>query len=221
MKIKQAYDKWATSYDADRNLTRDLDAIVIKKALRGLRPRSALELGCGTGKNTGYLGRISDSVLALDFSEGMIAQARSKVHAIHVVFRLADLTKPWPSVSLRTDLAVCNLVLEHIKDLDFVFSEARRTLRFGGMFFVSELHPFRQYQGKQANFQSERGAVRVPAYAHNISDFMSAADKAGFSLVKLDEWWHTKDEGKLPRLVSFLFRKPLRPNHRIERPAAR
>jgi ubiquinone/menaquinone biosynthesis C-methylase UbiE len=209
MKIRQAYDAWAKTYDQDRNLTRDLDALVVKKVLSGLRPKAALELGCGTGKNTLLLARISRKVRALDFSSGMIAQAKEKVSADHVAFTPADISKRWPVESSSMDLAVCNLVLEHIEDLDFVFREARRALRPGGRFFVCELHPYRQYEGKAATFQNGQGVVKVAAFAHNISDFIAAADGAGLSLARIDEWWHKQDEGKPPRLASFLFRKPL------------
>lgn len=193
MRVHQAYDEWASTYDSDRNLTRDLDALVIRKTLSRLRPGSALELGCGTGKNSVFLARISKELHALDFSEGMIAQAKVRVRGPHVSFALADLSKRWPRRERSADLLVCNLVLEHIEELRHIFAEAHRVMRPGAMFFVSELHPFRQYQGKQANFQGRQGAVRVPAFVHNISEFLNAAEEVGFALVKLDEWWHKED----------------------------
>jgi ubiquinone/menaquinone biosynthesis C-methylase UbiE len=217
MKISEAYDRWAQTYDSDPNLTRDLDAMITRKSLRGLRPRSTMELGCGTGKNTAYLARISDSVLAVDVSQKMIAQARVKVRAGHVVFGLADLSRPWSRDPLQTDLLVCNLVLEHISDLPFIFSEAFRVLRYGGLFFVSELHPSRQYQGKQATFQRNGRKVRIPSSVHNVSDFTESARHAGFALLHLKEWWHKNDQGKPPRLLSMLFQKPLRPNEALQR----
>lgn len=51
------------------------------------------------------------------------------------------------------NLVICNLVLEHIENLSFIFSEASRVLIPDGHFFVCELHSFRQHQGTQANFQ--------------------------------------------------------------------
>lgn len=217
MKVHQAYNEWASTYDIDRNLTRDLDARVIRKTLSKVRPSSVLELGCGTGKNSVFLARISKKLHALDFSEGMIAQAKVKVRGAHVSFSLADLSRRWPSREGSRDLVVCNLVLEHIKGVRHIFTEAHRVLRSGGIFFVSELHPFRQYQGKQANFRGRQGAVRVPAYVHNISEFLNVAEEVGFTLVKLDEWWHKEDVGKHPRLLSILFRKTIR-HHKALQP---
>jgi malonyl-CoA O-methyltransferase len=166
-----------------------------------------LETGCGTGKNTTFYTQIGAKVQALDFSEGMIARAREKVTADNVIFSVADLTKKWPCDSGTVDLVVCNLVLEHIEDLDSIFAEAKRVLVPGGKFFISELHPFKQYGGSQARFQQSGETTQVTAYVHHISEFMGAALGQGFRLLELKEWWHEEDEGKPPRLVTFVFGK--------------
>ena len=105
------------------------------------------------------------------------------------------------------ELVVCNLVLEHIRDLDFIFGQAARVLKPGGRFFVCELHPFRQYLGTQANFQGRHGTIQVPAYIHHLSDFSGAAERQRLKLVGVDEWWHEEDRGQPPRLISMMFEK--------------
>ncbi len=169
MNTREAYTLWSATYDADRNLTRDLDQVVTKACLADLRYKSILEIGCGTGKNTPLLAQIGENVCALDFSEGMIDQAIAKLRFDHVNFVVADITQPWPCEERPFDLIVCNLVLEHIRDLSFIFSEARRVLVDAGRMFISELHPFRQYQGTQANFQRGAESVLIPAFVHHIS----------------------------------------------------
>src|SRR5215207_3632949 len=129
MNIQKAYDEWSDSYDADSNLTRDLDQQVTRETLSGLHFNSILEIGCGTGKNTVFLAQIGDSVHALDFSQGMIEKAREKVRAPNVRFLMADISRRWPGNDGEFDLVVCNLVLEHIRDLAFIFSEAARVLQ--------------------------------------------------------------------------------------------
>src|SRR5688572_12830709 len=128
MNIQKAYNEWSQTYDTDRNLTRDLDEQVMREALVNLRFQSILEIGCGTGKNTAFLTQIGERVHALDFSEGMIEKAREKVKAEHVRFSIADLTQKWPCEDESYELIVCNLVLEHIEDLLFIFSESSRVL---------------------------------------------------------------------------------------------
>ena len=207
MNVQKAYDLWSANYDADRNLTRDLDRVVTEKTLAGLRINSVLEIGCGTGKNTPLLARIGERVTAVDFSAGMIAKAKSKVPAQNVVFQEADITQPWSFANASQDLITCNLILEHIANLDFVFAEASRSLVLGGSLFISELHPFKQYLGSQAQFQQGEAVTLILAFTHHTSDFLDAAQNNGLALVQLREWWHEEDENMPPRLISFLFKK--------------
>lgn len=207
MSIQKAYDQWSVIYDANENFTRDLDQVITEKILSGQRFRSVLEIGCGTGKNTQLLAQISQQVYAIDFSKGMMTKARKQVQAENVSFCLADVTKIWAIDKQTIDLVVCNLVLEHIMDLEFIFSEVTRVLTKEGKLFISELHPFKQYQGKQANFVQENERIDVQAYLHHISDYLKAADVNGLKILRIDEWWHESDKGKSPRLVSFMFEK--------------
>lgn len=205
--IQAAYTQWAATYDTDRNLTRDLDEAVTRATLGGRHYRSIVELGCGTGKNTRLLAGIGDRVHALDFSEGMLAQARAKQPGANVTFSAADLTQPWPCADQSADLIACNLVLEHIADLGFIFAEAARTLARPGHFFICELHPFKQYLGSKAVFQRDQERIELPAFVHHIADFLDAAAGAGFTLTHLKEWWHDDDQNAPPRVVSFMFTK--------------
>ena len=207
MTIQDAYTDWSATYDSDRNLTRDLDRHVARQQLAKLRCKSILELGCGTGKNTPLLASIGEQVQALDFSAGMIEKARAKVTAPNVTFESADITKRWPSQDESFDLIVCNLVLEHVEDLNFIFAEASRVLVEGGRFFICELHPFRQYLGTQARFQRADDTKHIAAFTHHVTDFTNAALANGLMLTEVKEWWHEEDEGKAPRLISFLFQK--------------
>ncbi|HEX4342367.1 MAG TPA: class I SAM-dependent methyltransferase [Verrucomicrobiae bacterium] len=207
MSIQSAYNNWSQTYDADENATRDLDQTVLQRVFGQARFKSIIEAGCGTGKNTEFLSGIGD-VHALDFSSGMIAKAKEKLaHHTNLTFSQADLTQQWPCPDHSADLVTCNLVLEHVKDLVPVFVEAARVLAKGGQFFVSELHPFRQYQGTVANFKRGEETTRIDAHIHHLSDFPKSADATGFKLKSLQEWWHEKDAGKPPRLVTFLFER--------------
>lgn len=207
MNIQNAYNQWSQTYDTDRNLTRDLDRQVMLETLANQHFDSILELGCGTGKNTSFLVEIGTNVHALDFSPGMIEKAREKVQAQNLRFSMADLTQRWPCEEEAYDLIVCNLVLEHIQDLSFIFSEGYRVLKEHGTFFINELHPFRQYEGKKAVFDYGKGATEIPAFVHHISDFWNAASDNGLRLVTLNERWHAEDENKPPRIISFSFEK--------------
>lgn len=207
MSIREAYSDWAATYDLDRNLTRDLDHTVSTNVLANFRCRSVLELGCGTGKNTRLLAQIAERVHSLDFAPEMIEKAKNKLPAVNVDYEVADITQPWPCRDSSHDLVVSNLVLEHVRDLHVVFSEAFRVLVPGGQFFVCELHPMRQYQGKRAIFRRDGEAIAIDAFVHHLADFTDAGAQNGFLLARMNEWWHEEDKNEPPRLLSLLFAK--------------
>jgi ubiquinone/menaquinone biosynthesis C-methylase UbiE len=203
--IASEYDSWSRTYDTAANRTRDLAGKAVRAENLDLRDRIVLEIGCGTGRNTGYLAEHAHTVTAMDFSEGMLRHARTNVHDRNVHFIPQDLNKHWNVGSHLFDLIVCTLVLEHIEDLGHIFHEAARTLRPGGEFLFAELHPFRQTMGGQAQYQDDaEQAVMVPAFIHHVSDYVNTAIDNGFEILRIDELSDEEDKatGALPRLIS-------------------
>lgn len=204
--IAAAYDEWSHIYDHNENKTRDLDAHCIRKSLGNRQFRNALELGCGTGKNTVYLAEVCAQLTAIDLSEGMLKKAAEKITAPHVTFVHGDLQRPlvFPQ---PFDLVCCNLVLEHIEFLEPVFAQVASILEKGGSFFLSELHPFKQYAGSKARFERGEEIIAVTCFTHHVSDFMRAAAIAGLTLRTLEEWFDDNSRESLPRLLSMEFKK--------------
>ncbi|MEZ4888913.1 MAG: class I SAM-dependent methyltransferase [Chitinophagales bacterium] len=206
MSISNAYNNWANIYDSNQNKTRDLDKKATRETLQKFDFNSVVELGCGTGKNTEWLVEKAKSVIALDFSEGMLAKAKEKIGSEKVMFRQADVTKNWNIAEGFADLICCNLTLEHIADLEGVFRQTYQTLKEGGRFFVCELHPFKQYIGSKARYETEKGVEELEVYTHHITEFTNTAAECGFKLLELKEWFD-EDNGEFPRLISFVFEK--------------
>lgn len=207
--VVSAYDRWAGSYDADPNRTRDLAGEVLRESRLRLDGFDVVEIGCGTGGNTGWLVERAQTVLALDLSSGMLREAKTRVVSQRVRFARHDLRTPWPLADGTVDAVVETLVLEHVELLEPVLREAVRVLRPGGELFVCELHPMRQLQGKQARFQDPGtgDTVRVAAYLHEISEYVNTGLTVGFELVHLGEWRDgDAAPSDPPRLVSVHFR---------------
>lgn len=205
-KVASAYNSWSQTYETVENRTRDLAAFALRRQSLDLHNADVLEIGCGTGVNTRYLAEHSRRVVAVDFSAGMLGQARANVTASNVCFVQNDIRQSWSVEDSAVDFIFCTLVLEHIEDLRHIFDEAMRVLRPGGEFLIYELHPFRQLQGGQAQFTDVKSNefVFVPAYLHSVSEFVNTALEAGFELVRLDEWRDADDEANNapPRLLS-------------------
>lgn len=205
MNTGEAYNKWAKTYDQVENKTRDLEERAIRTILKEVNVYHIIEIGCGTGKNTVWLASHCQELTALDFSEGMLREARQKIGDAKVSLQQADITKPW--AVKPAELICCSLVLEHIEDLDFIFSQAAMSLSTGGQFYICELHPFRQLGGARARFEHEGDTLHLEYFIHHISDYLSAALANGFTCSGLQEWFDEDNRNEIPRLVSYLFQK--------------
>ena len=101
-----------------------------------IKNKKVIEIGCGTGKNTIILSKVATKVLGIDFSEGMLEKARIKLmDKKNIKLKFADITEKWSCEENYYDVVMCNLVLEHIENLFFIFSEANRVLIESGVPF--------------------------------------------------------------------------------------
>ena len=206
MNNRQAYNKWAESYDDIENKTRDLEAIAIRKVLGKSNYNNVLELGCGTGKNTEWLITKTDNLTCVDFSDEMLGRAKEKIKSENVRFIKADIKKRWKITKPKYDLVTCSLILEHIEDIDFIFGQAFRVLKKDGLFYIGELHPQKQYLGSKARFEKGKKTVVLDCYEHNISDFIYCARKYKFKFIESRDWFD-KDNTEVPRLLTMVFQK--------------
>ncbi|MES2881122.1 MAG: SAM-dependent methyltransferase, partial [Bacteroidota bacterium] len=91
-------------------------------------------------------------------------------------------------------------------NLDCIFEQATKVLLTGGLVYIGELHPFKQYSGSKARFENEEGMQVVECYTHHVSEFVEAAKNNGFALMELQE--HFDDESTfLPRILALLLKK--------------
>ncbi|MEI6949540.1 class I SAM-dependent methyltransferase [Paraflavisolibacter sp. H34] len=207
MNTQQAYNRWSEQYDTNRNRTRDLEAEALRKTLAALPFTSCLEIGCGTGKNTQWLAQKAQRLTAVDLSAEMMARAKQKVTDAHVSFQQADITQAWTFRKDLYDLVSFSLVLEHIEHLDPIFAEAANALVPGGWVYIGELHPFKQYTGTRARFDSPEGTQVLECFVHNLSDFVQAARKHGLQPADINEYFDDNDRTVIPRILTMVFRK--------------
>jgi len=205
LSIEKAYNSWASQYDTNENKTRDLDKKATTSTLSKFSFDSVIELGCGTGKNTQWLVQQAKKVICLDFSQEMLAIAKKKVSSSKASFIKTDINLEWDIPNGFADLITSSLTLEHIESLDGVFKQATEKLKQEGIFFICELHPLKQYLGTKARYETDEGVHELEVYTHHVSDYLATANKNGFELVDLKEWFDENEE--IPRLISFVFRK--------------
>ena len=207
MNVQQAYNNWASQYDTNNNKTRDLEAIALRKSLANILFDNVLEVGCGTGKNTIWFIEKAKQVLAIDLSDAMLIKAKEKVNSCKVSFLQTDIKNEWTFTGHLYDLISFSLVLEHIENLDHVFKEANKKLKPDGYIYIGELHPFKQYSGTKARFDTEDGQQVVECFNHHISDFVQVAKKYGLLLVDIDEHFDDTEKSEVPRILSLILQK--------------
>jgi len=208
MDTKKAYDNWSEQYDTNINKTRDLEAGALRETLCEINFNSCLEIGCGTGKNTEWLLTKANQITAVDLSDEMLAKAKEKINSVKLHFVQADITKAWSFTNQKFDLITFSLVLEHIEKLDFIFEEASKAVSPGGYVYIGELHPFKQYSGTKAKFETAEGLHVLDCFNHNISDFIQPAIQQGFGIENLNEYFDGNDRTTIPRIFTLLLKKP-------------
>ena len=145
-----AYHALAASYD---RLTNDVDyeaTVEFYKQIlerEGLKPRTVLDLACGTGSVTKILAEMGFSVTGVDMSEEMLTEAFMKVQDLPNPPRFICQKLQKLYVPRGVDLAVCALdSLDYITNPDDCAEAIRRTykaLNPGGIFIFDVNTPER------------------------------------------------------------------------------
>lgn len=191
----EGYDQWASCYDTDGNPILALEEPRVDELLGDVKGLALLDVGCGTGRHAIRLARAGAVVQAVDFSTGMVQQAKQKPGAENVTFRVHDLSQPLPFGEGEFDRVICGLVVDHIGNLHGLFSEMLRVCRPSGRVVVSVMHPAMMLRGVQARFHDaeRKQEIRPASHEHQLSDYVLAATRAGGALAHLSEHFVTEE----------------------------
>ena len=178
---REGYDLWASVYDSDGNPLIMLEEPEVGTALGPVSGKAVLDLGCGTGRHAVRLAAAGARVTGCDFSEGMLARARTKPGSEAVEWLVHDLAHPLPFEDGRFDVVLSALVLDHVRDVDAFFREAGRVCRRGGRVVFTVMHPAIMLRGVQARFTDPATGERVhpESVPNQIGDYVMAAMLAG------------------------------------------
>ena len=134
------FDQHAPTWDADPGeVARTLARLRGLGGDIGLRAgQSVLEVGCGTGRITGWLAEAvkPGRVAAVDFSPAMLRQAQAR--GVNANFRLFDICGEAP-MEEQFDVVLCFHAFPHFRDKHRALRNIRNLLASGGQLVILHL----------------------------------------------------------------------------------
>ena len=165
--------------------------------------KDVLDLGCGYGWHCKYAAdHGAKSVLGIDLSEKMIAEAKKRNAVPGITYRVCSLQDyDYPKDSF--DLVVSNLVLHYVEDLDAIYRRIHETLRPGGVFLMNIEHPtftagVNQQFAKDGTWpvddyyypglrKTDFLGHEITKYHHTLTQILGGLLKAGFRIESIEE----------------------------------
>jgi len=183
---RQGYAGWSRSYDAQMDGNLDLALLERVTGVDWAKIRSAVDLGCGTGRIGAWLAQQGvGSVDGVDLTPEMLARARRRgVYRALLEEDVCATSLPGESA----DLVVSCLVVGHVPELGPAYDEVDRLLRPGGRFVLVAYHPFFLLAGVPTHYHGEnREPVAIRNYIHLISDHVTAGVSREWALGEMSE----------------------------------
>lgn len=163
---------------------------VVEDFVTGLKDvRVAVDLGAGTGRDLGIVRRYHPQaqLIAIEGGKDYARALAGKADEIYV----ADIERePLPVADGWADLIIANQVLEHSKEVFWIFHQVTRSLRIGGHFLfgvpnICSLHNrFLLMAGKQPTQHKVCSAHVRPFSQADTLAFLNACFPGGYELVQ-------------------------------------
>lgn len=185
-RVRQSFSRAAETYDDAAFLQKEVaDRMLERLDYIRINPGRVLDLGAGTGYcSEKLLGRYRADVVALDFAEGMLQQARRRGKMFRRPRSVCASAGRLPLADGSFDMLVSSLMLQWCHPVDEYFQEFRRVLTPGGMLMFTTFGPDTLTELRQA-----WGAVDRRVHVHGFLDMHDLGDallRQGFSSPVMD-----------------------------------
>ena len=190
-KTKVAWNTNAHFWDERMGEGNDFVNVLIWPAtLRLLDPQPGqriLEVACGNGLYARKLASMGAEVVAVDFSEELIALARKKeTYAGAITYQVIDATSEEELLALEDkpfDAALCQMALFDMADIDPLMRSLPRLLKPGAPFVFSIVHPcFNNNFFKFVAEREDQDGKLVTTYSLNIRAYISPSADPGLAM---------------------------------------
>jgi SAM-dependent methyltransferase len=153
------------------------DIETVFSLIKEKEPR-VLELGCGNGRDAAEILRHTDDYIGIDAAEGLVTIARNQNPSAS--FQVADFVKYDFPKNIDVIFAFATLIHLNKDDLKSVFKKAAKSLRRGGVFFMS------MKAGKYSRYVSEDELGERIYFFYELKDLCELAGE-DFELVEKDQ----------------------------------
>jgi malonyl-CoA O-methyltransferase len=165
---REGYELWAGTWDDAGSPIVALEERYLAPWLHGLRPRCALDIGCGTGRWTTRIG-----ALGIDGSPSMLAVA-SRKPGLRGRVAAGDATS-LPLASAVADLVMCTLTLGHVAAWADALRELAHVLAPGGTLILTDFHPAAAAQGWRRTFKLRDRVYELENHPYSVAELQRAA----------------------------------------------
>jgi ubiquinone/menaquinone biosynthesis C-methylase UbiE len=183
-----------------------------------------LDIACGQGFFSREFAKTGATIVGADISAELIESAK-KLSPKEIEFHVAPAHKLAFAKDGMFDAATIVLAAQNIENIQQAFEEAKRVLKPGGRILIVMMHPafrvpkrsswgwdnetgvqYRRIDGYLSASKSELlvhpGKEDSPvtiSYHRSLQDFSKALFKAGFAIMKFEEWISHRSSEKGPR----------------------
>ena len=186
-KPKKANSVW-NLYAPVYNLFMGMDRAVYEEMYRRIRPaiqgKRALELCTGTGLIAKHVADAASEMIAIDFAEKMLDEARKGERPANLIFQQADATA-LPFADDSFDAVIISNALHIIPNPEKALSEIRRVLRPGGVLIAP-------------NFVHREGDLQSSVWAKALTAagivFAVAWDAESYPAFLEKNGWHVREK---------------------------
>jgi ubiquinone/menaquinone biosynthesis C-methylase UbiE len=190
--VKEYFEQVSSQWDALRQgfYGEEVREAVLAAA-RILPEHTVLDVGAGTGFLTEGAARNARHVIALDLSESMLGEARSKLGR-NVEFRIGN-AEHIPLLDGSVDSVIGNMILHHCTNPDLAVKEMVRVLVPGGRLVLSDLQ-----EHNYESLRKEHADIWMGFKIDRVRTILSGADLEDVSVEPLSSCCsETKESGKI------------------------
>ena len=190
--VRHAWNQNAAFWDArmgEGNAFVEVLSWPVTATLLALHPgERVLDVACGNGLTARRMAALGAEVVAIDFSEQMIAHAQERTvgEAQHIRYAVVDATDYEALLALGPgtfDAALCHMALFDMADIAPLLRALHRLLRTGGRFVFSILHPcFNNPHIVHVGELEERNGAFVTVYSVKVRGYMTPTVTPGSAM---------------------------------------